>query len=213
MAKKPRQRATSITNFQNIVVPCFEFTGEWLLAFGKPDRGGLWYIGGQPTSGKTSFMVQLMKMFCEMDERVRFYNFEERVSGALQEAFDRVNMTEEAGKIQIVSWKMSYKEVVEEIKSTRTTVVVIDTVQKSGFSKSEIEDIRDTFPNVTIIFCCHVLPNGLPDKAPAKQVHRDADQKILCDRYRAICQGRSFGERGYYNIWKEKADECWAVVE
>ncbi|MBK5719765.1 ATP-dependent serine protease [Dysgonomonas sp. Marseille-P4677] len=214
MAKKAtRQRATSITNFLSMTFDVIEFTGEWLLAFGRPEKGGIWYVGGRPTNGKTSFVVQLIKALALLGMRVRFYNFEEQQSRTMQDTIRRVGLEEVAKNIVMINSLIGYKELKEEITNTRNDVIVIDTIQKSGISAKQVEELRELFPNKLIIFVCHVLPNGLPDKQPATQVYREASLKIFCDRHRAISQGRYFGELGYFNIWKEKADEYWAVVE
>lgn len=210
MAKKVRKRATSIYNFENKKFDLIEFEGEWKAAFGQPQKGGLWYIGGLPTNGKTSFLVKLIKEFAVLGMRVRFYNFEEQESVAMQKIIRREKLSEVARRVQIVNYMMSYKEIKEELETLRLEAVAIDTVQKAGLTAKQIEDLREQFPHITIVVSCHVMPNGLPDKQAAKQAYREAHQKIKVDRYRAISEGRSFGELGYYPIWKEKADVLWA---
>ncbi len=209
MAKKARQRATSIHNFLNMEFERIPFEGEWKDAFDQPEKGGVWYVGGRPTNGKTSFVVQLIKALAELGMRVRFYNFEEQASVTMQETIRRENLTDVASNVQVISFMMDYKEIREELESLRVNAVVIDTIQKSGITKTQVEELRRDFPNILIIFVSHVLPNGLPEKAPANQAYREASLKIFVDRYRAISQGRYFGKLGYYNIWKEKADICW----
>lgn len=211
--KTTRQRATSISNFLNMEFELIEFIGEWLLAFGRPAKGGIWYVGGRPTNGKTSFVVQLIKALAVLGLRVRFYNFEEQESITMQNTIRMVGLADVAKNIVMINSLMDYKELKEEIASTRNDVIVIDTIQKSGITAKQVEELRESFPKKLIVFVCHVQPNGLPDKQAATQAYREASLKIFCDRFRAISQGRYFGERGYYNIWKEKADIQWAVVE
>lgn len=214
MAKKAtRQRATSITNFLNMTFEVIEFTGEWLLAFGRPEKGGIWYVGGRPTNGKTSFVVQLIKALALLGMRVRFYNFEEQESITMQTTIRMVGLAEVAKNIVMINSLIDFQELKEEIANTRNDVIVIDTIQKSGITAKQVEELRELFSTKLIIFVCHVQPNGLPDKNAANQAYREASLKIFCDRFRAISQGRYFGERGYFNIWKKKADEYWAVVE
>lgn len=210
MAKKARQRATSIHNFLNMKFERIEFEGAWKDAFGQPEKGGIWYVGGRPTNGKTAFVVQLIRELARLGMRVRFYNFEEQASISMQEAIIRENLSEVEHNIQVVNTPLSYEEVCEELDTKRTHVAVIDTIQKAGFTKSQVEDLRKSYPNITFVISCHVLPNGLPEKAPANQVYREASLKIFIDRYRAISQGRYFGKLGYYDIWKEKAAQEWA---
>jgi len=210
MAKKARQRATSISNFLNIDIVELEFTGEWELAFGRPQRGGIWYISGTPGSGKTSFIVQLIKVFASLDMRVRFYNFEEQVSKPLQEAMVRERINEVADKVVMINEVIPYPEIKRELETTRTHAVIIDSRKKARLTSKQVEELRKSFPNITIVIICHVKTNGTPEQAADATVFQEATQKIKVDRYRALSMGRSFGERGYYNVWKEKADQCWA---
>lgn len=210
MGKKARQRATSVTNFVNTNIEELAFTGEWELAFGRPQKGGIWYVSGTPGSGKTSFIVQLIRAFAELGMRGRFYNFEEQVSKPLQEAFLRERITEVADSIVMINEVIPYEEIKRELETTRTHFAIIDSRKKARLTSKNIEDLRKDFPNITIVIICHVKPNGTPEQTADATVFQEASQKIKVDRYRALSMGRSFGERGYYNVWKEKADQCWA---
>ena len=210
MAKKARQRATSIHNFLSMKFERIAFEGAWRDAFDQPEKGGIWYVGGRPTNGKTSFVVQLIKVLAELGMKVRFFNFEEQASISMQETICRERLIDVAHNVQVISFMLSYAEIRKELETTRTHVAVIDTIQKSGITKAQVEELRRDFPDVLIVFVSHVLPNGLPEKAPANQAYREASLKIYVDRFRAISQGRYFGKLGYYDIWEEKAAKCWA---
>jgi hypothetical protein len=103
-----------------------------------------------------------------------------------------------------------YPEIRKELETTRTHAAIIDSRKKARLTSKQVEELRELFPNITIVIICHVKPNGTPEQAADATVFQEATQKIKVDRYRALSMGRSFGERGYYNIWKEKADQCWA---
>lgn len=212
MANK-KHRATSVSNFLSMKFERIPFAGDWKLAFGEPEFGGIWYVGGRPGNGKTSFLLQLIKEFTAQEKKVRFYNFEEQESTTMQEAIRRISLTDEEQKrLTIISDVMNFQDIRKELETLRVSVAVFDTIQKAGFTKLQVEELRRDFPGKLIIISSHVLPNGLPEKAPANQVYREASLKIFCDRFRAISQGRYFGEMGYYPIWKEKADILWAEL-
>lgn len=210
MKLKAQQRATSLYNFLNQKIETLQLEGEWNLAFGNPEKGGIWYISGLPGSGKTSFVVQLIKMFSEMGQRVRFYNFEEQYSAALQEAFIREGFDANTGNVRLVNTPIPYAELKKELTNTRTNVAVIDSRKKAKLKANQIEELRELFPGIIIAIICHVKGNGAPEQAADAAVFQEASLKIKVDRFRAISLGRSFGERGYYNVWKERADKCWA---
>ena len=48
-----------------------------------------------------------------------------------------------------------------------------------------------------------------PKGRTAVSVMYDAALKIWVEGYRAISKGRYFGEKGYYPIWAERAEEYW----
>ncbi len=188
-----------------------QFEGRWRDAFDQPEKTGIWYVGGRPTNGKTGFVIQLMHELAKQNMTVRFYNFEEQASKSMQDAVRREKMEANvAGRIQTISWLMSYSDMRKDIDATRSNAIVIDTVQKSGLTPKQIEELREIYPQKLIVFVSHVQSNGMPDKASGVQAYRDASLKIFVDRFRAISQGRYFGEVGYYDVWEEKAAKEWA---
>lgn len=210
MGKKARQRATSIYNFLNMDFELMQFDGRWRDAFDQPEKFGVWYVGGRPTNGKTSFVVQLMHELAKQEMSIRFYNFEEQRSKSMQDAVRRENIDPQIAKrIQVVNWLMTYADIRKDIDSTRSNVIVIDTIQKSGLKPKQVEELRELYSQKLLVFVSHVQPNGLPDKATGVQAYRDASLKIFVDRFRAISQGRYFGELGYYDVWPEKAAKEW----
>lgn len=210
MGKKATPQAMSVYNFLKTEIEVLDFKDEWELAFGKPEKGGIWYIGGFPGSGKTSFIVQLMRYFATLNMRVRFYNFEEQTSKPLQDALRRERVADVDSSIVMINTPITYKEIDEELRVTRTHAVIIDSRKKARLTSAQVENLRRDFPNITIVIICHIKSNGTPEQAADATVLQEASLKIKCDRFRAISLGRSFGELGYYNIWKERADRLWA---
>ncbi len=212
--KTTRQRATSSSNFLNKKIDTLEWGNKWSHTFGKPPKRGIWYIGGHSASGKTSFIVQLMVEFAHLGMRTRFYNFEEGdESISLQETCIREGVKDIGSKIQFVHDFIPYDEVKKELETLRLNVAIIDSRKELGLTARQVLELKREFPNLIIIIICHVLPNGFPESAADRQVKQAARVKITVDRFRALNEGRTFGEIDYYEIWKDKADILWAVVE
>lgn len=213
MSTKVR-RATSTYNFLNRKIDTLNWGKKWNRTFGNPPKGGLWYIGGHSASGKTSFVIQLIKEFTNLDMRVRFYNFEEGDgSPSLQDTCLREGIHETKNLVQWVNEFIPYSEIKKELDTLRLDVAVIDSRKEVGMSAKQVLELKRKFPNHIIVIICHVLPNGIPESAADRQVKQAARMKITVDRFRALNEGRTFGEIGYFEVWKERADELWAVVE
>ena len=209
---KARQRATSTFNFLNKKIESLEWEGKWKQTFGNPPKKGIWYIGGHSASGKTSFVVQLVKALTDLNMYVRFYNFEEGDgSTSLQEICRREDIYSAGKKVQWVHDFITCDEIKRELKSLRRiNAAVIDSRKEVGMTAKQVLELKREFPEMLIIIICHVLPNGMPETAADRQVKQAARMKITVDRYRAINEGRTFGEIDYYNVWKERADKAWA---
>lgn len=215
MAKKERQRATSIYNFLNKKIERLEFTGEWEKTFGRPPKVGIWYICGYPGSGKTSFICMFMKALSDLGMRTRFYNFEEGDdSPTLQDTVRRVGISENESNIQVISDLMPFEEMKEELlnPNLRVNALIIDSRKEAGLTSINIKEIKKIARErgLLIAIICHVAPNGSPEQTADWDVWRAAKMRVTIDRLRAINIGRTFGVRSYFDIWKERADVLWA---
>lgn len=207
------QRATSLHNFLSKKIETLPFDGEWKRTFGEPPASGIWYVAGHSGSGKTTFLVKLMKEFAGIGMRVRFYNFEEGDGSAtLQEIFIREDFSKHKNKITVVSEFIPYEEIAGELGRIKAKVVVIDSRKEVGMTSRQVLELKRNFPDHIIVIVCHVLPNGQPESGADRQVMQAARMKIFVDRFRAINRGRTFGEVDYFDIYKEKSEELWAEV-
>lgn len=213
--KLPKEkRATSLYNFLAKKIDTLDWDGEWKQTFGCPPTTGIWYVAGHSGSGKTTFIVKLMKQFAVMGMKVRFYNFEEGDgSSTLQEIFLREDFESHKKKITIVSDFLPYEDIVAELKKTKAKVVVIDSRKEVGMTSKQVLELKRLFgDDMLLVIVCHVLPNGQPETGADRQVMQSARMKIFVDRFRAINRGRTFGEVEYFDIYKEKGELLWAEM-
>ena len=91
-------------------------------------------------------------------------------------------------------------------KSAR--IVVIDSFQYTLMSYRDYLAFKQQFPDKLIIFISHADGKN-PAGRSAKSVMYDASLKIYIEGYRAFSKGRYIGEKGYFDIWPERALKYW----
>ena len=204
-----KQKILTLKNVVDAKIRTFNFTGEFYGAFGCPRMGGLWYVYGGSGSGKTSFILSLMKEMAPLTNKILFESYEEGViSLSFQKNIKRLGMLSLNNKIQITD--ESLEEMIERLNFQRSPdVVFIDSLEHSEFKNiKQITDLRDRYPQKTFVFVGQA--SGLrPRTELGESVLFIADQKIHLEGYRAISRGRSFGSAGYYTIWGEEAAVYW----
>lgn len=184
----------------------YEFEGEWQEAFGQPEQGGVWFIWGKSGNGKTSFVLQLCKQLARYG-KVAYDSLEEGSSLPMQNALVRVGMGDVGSNFVLLN--DSFAELDDRLSRRRAPdIVVVDSFQYAHISLGEYEAFCKRHAGKLIIFISQA--DGLkPLGRTAQSAMYSASLKIWVEGYRAISKGRYFGNRGYYTIWAEKADEYW----
>jgi len=192
-------------NIIDTKVPVFQFKGEWFDAFGTPERTGVWYIYGESTNGKTSFLLMLIKELSNFG-RVLFESYEEGLrSLSLQEGIKRLGLLGVNNRVLIcLDSFQELKERLSKIKSQK--IVIIDSLDMSGIRNVEqITKLAGEHPGKLFIFT-----GWAEGKEPKKNIGKDvkfiANQKIYIEGFRAFSLGRSIGIKGYLDVWKEEAN-------
>jgi len=198
----------TLKNIVDTKIPVFNFTGEWLEAFGKPQRNGVWFIYGSSGHGKTSFTLMLIKLLASFGN-ILFVSYEEgSASVPLQEGINRFGLLEANNKVIVCTHKT--RELTERLSSKKSPdIVIIDSLDLSEFKRIEqVAELKDRFKNKLFVFT-----GWAKGEVPAKRIGEDvlflANQKIFVEGHRAISRGRSTGERGYLTIWDKGAAEYW----
>jgi len=195
-------------NMVDINIPVFNFDGEWLKVFGKPQRTGVWYIYGNSGHGKTTFILMLIKKLANYG-KILFLPYEEGGSSiAMKNEIKRIGLLDVNRQVSI-SIK-TIKELNERLSMKRSPdIIVVDSLDASEFKRPEqVVDIKNRFKNKLFIFT-----GWAKGKEPAKRIGENilflANQKIWVEGYRAFSRGRSLGEDGYFTIWEEGAMRYW----
>ena len=203
------RRALTLQNIVDAKIPKFPFTGEWYNAFGNPQSTGIWYIYGESGSGKTTFVLNLMKCLAQYTSGILLESHEEgEISVSLQDGIKRFGLLEIKKKIFVVDESLT--DMIERLSAQKSPeVVLIDSVEHSEFRDAgQVIELRRKFPNKLFIFIGQA--SGLnPRSKLGESILFIANQKIWVEGYRAISRGRSFGPEKHLTLWDVEADKYW----
>jgi predicted ATP-dependent serine protease len=184
-----------------------QFDGEWREVFGCPELAGCWFVMGPTASGKTSFIMQLVKYLTKF-ERVLINSLEEGASKSMKIAFERVAMAEAGTRVTTV--KEDYADMVARLKKHKSAnIVVIDSVQYFDMNKAQFKQLLRTFPAKLFVFVSHVKGKEA-DGMVAQHIRRLSPIKVYTEGYRAFVSSR-FNTTGKqeYTIWAPGAQAYW----
>lgn len=203
------KRALTLQNVMDADVKTFDFAGEWLDAFGKPQATGVWLVYGGSGSGKTTFVMMLIKYLAAFG-RVLFVSYEEGLSSAsLKVTIDRLGLMERQNEVLVTI--DSVEELDERLSKQRSPdIVVIDSLELSEFNTvRQIKMFADKYPQKLFIYIGQA-EGDKPRSELGKAVLFLANQKIYVEGYRAFTRGRSQGEKdAFITIWAERGDKYW----
>lgn len=202
------KRAISVNELLAMKKPTYKLSAEWREAFGEPERNGVWFVWGRSGSGKTSFVLQLCKELCRFG-KVAYDSLEEGASISMKNAFIRAGMQDVARRLVLLD-NENMEELDKRLSRKKSPdTVVIDSYQYTGMSFEDYLAFKRRHRNKLIVIISQA-DGTRPKGRTAGRVMFDASLKIWVEGYRAMSKGRFFGEKGYYTIWAERAEEYWA---
>ncbi len=178
------------------------FEGEWLEAFGCPERVGTWIVWGQSGSGKSSFAVQLCRELSRFG-KVLYDSLEEGTSLTFRNKIEQLQDIDR-GRFQVVSEPMDALEV-RLAKRRSADFVIIDSFQYTGLDYRSYLALKQTLASKLLILISHA-DGKRPSGRAAKSAMYDGSLKIWGEGDRAYSKGSFIGENGgVYTIWDEGA--------
>lgn len=182
------------------------FEGKWKKSFGVPERSGVWIIWGLSGNGKTNFALQLAKYLATFG-RVAYDTLEEGARKSFQIAVDRAEMRAVSKQFLILN-----REHIEELKvrlrrKKSPDIVIIDSIQYSGLTRSDYIALKEEFDKKLFIFISHA-DGKHPKGSLANFTRYDADIKIRIEGYKAFPTSR-YGGNEEFVIWEQGASEYW----
>ncbi len=197
------QRAHSYEDISSQKFKIIPIQKEWLGHLGEPQLGNShWLVYGESGHGKTSYVLQIVKMLTEF-EKVHYNTLEEGMKQSFKLALKRNNM-------KIVASKFNFhQEDLEELtkrldRRRQPKIVVIDSVQYffRGKQLKHYFDFINKFQNTTFIWV-----SGADGKKPkgsiANDIYYDADIVINVKDFEAIVMKNRFEAYESRIIWKE----------
>lgn len=179
---------------------------EWRDMIGVPEACGTWIVWGKSGNGKSSFVMKLAKELCRFGT-VLFNSLEEGVGLTMMNTLERFGMMESNGSLRFVSESMeALAERLEKRRSPR--IVIVDSFQYTGMSYRDYIAFKERFPAHLIVYVSHASGSE-PKGKSAVDVMYDASLKVWVEGYRAFSKGRFIGEKGYLDVWQEKAEVYW----
>jgi KaiC/GvpD/RAD55 family RecA-like ATPase len=195
------KKALSINNIMSMKHETIPFTGEWLEAFGEPERTGTWFVWGASGSGKSTFALMLCKELCRHG-RVLYNSIEEGTSLAFKNRLERLNTGGMGRRFNIVSENMD--SLSERLLRRRSAdFIVIDSFQYTKMDYNRYVKFKEKHPNKLLIFISHA-DGKFPLGRSAKAVRFDAALKVWVEGFKAKSSGRFIGVNGgTFTIWEE----------
>lgn len=200
-------RALSVSEILKMKKSTFEFTGKWFEAFGTPERVGVWFIWGNSGNGKTSFVMQLIKMLAGFEKTI-INSLEEGASLTTQDNYRRFHMEEVSRRLLLLPGEPMEELSARLEKPKSPKIIVIDSFQYTQMSYKDYIRFKEKHRDKLIIFISHA-DGKYPAGRAAKSVMYDATMKIWVEGYRAFSKGRFIGPVGNFTIYDKGAARYW----
>lgn len=199
-------RAYSVKQVLNKKRVVYDFEGEFLESFGKPERNAIWFIWGQSGNGKTSFCLQVCKYLAKFG-KVDYNSLEEGHGESIARALRDVNMIEAEGKFRLLD-VMPFPEFLDRLSGKKTADFgVVDSVQYAGFSYEEYKEFKQRLKKKSLLFISHATGNN-PKGNTADGIRYDSSIKVHVVGYVAKVISRYGGNKPFI-IWEEGAKKYW----
>lgn len=200
-------RALTVDNVLNAKFKGLRLDGKWGEVIGNPELGKNWLIWGQSGSGKTTFLMQLIKELSKQ-ETVIYNSLEEWPSSAIQKAFRRVGLLK-GDRVMMVGEDMkSFEARMKRQRSPR--IMLIDSVRYTKFRWEDYLRFTDAFDHKIKIWVSHASGKE-PKGALAEDIRYDSAVKIYTEGFRAFVTSRySDNGGGSIDIWPDGARQYWA---
>ena len=201
------KRAYSYEDINRIIFKTIEINEEWKPHLGEPQLGNShWLIFGDSGHGKTSYVLQIVKMLCQNSQRVHYNTAEEGLKKSFKMALKRNNLKGVSG---FNYSQESFSQLSERLSRKRQAkIVVIDSVQYffRGMQSKHYFEFINQFKDTTFIWV-----SGADGKKPrgkiAEDIYYDADIVVNVKDFEANIEKNRFEAYDSRVIWQQGFNE------
>lgn len=196
------RRAYSPKEILSKTYKCLPWGPRWSDPFGCPDVNELWFVSGQSTSGKSSFVMQLAYELCSYGS-VLYLSYEEGVNKSFRGRIDLFHMDEKQGRFR-AAIDDTLEEVIERLSCPKSPhFVIVDSFQVAEWTYEQARTLVQRFPRKSFIFVSQEY-KGQPMGKAATRLRYLAGVKVRVVGFKAFCQGRFTDNPGsYFVVWEE----------
>lgn len=198
------KRALTVSNVLSVIVSVIKFTGRFFDVFGNPQKKGRWFIWGDSSSGKSSFIMQLIKEFAKTEKTILVSREEDLDDENLQDRLKLFQMQDVAKNFSLVD--DTFEQLIERLERRNSAqVVVIDSVAYffMGYTFEDYLNFRKRFKDKTLVFVGHAKGQN-PKTEFEDRIKFDATQKVVVSGYLATNKGRKYGPNAtQYVVWEK----------
>lgn len=210
MSKKIN-RAYSVSNVLTKKFNPLEFTGEWELSLGKPDKAFSAIIWGGTTNGKTEAAIKLAKYLANFG-KVAYNSLEQGLSSTMQKALLRNHM--EACDNFILLDREPFEDLMMRMSKPKSPdFLLIDSVQYTRINKAQYYQLKELMlrKGKGIIWISQAK-GKLPKGALADDIMYDVDLKLYVEGFKMFPDGRLNGGGEPFVIWAQRAAKYWKEI-
>lgn len=182
-----------------------KWNGQWRESFGRPAMNETWFISGASAQGKSSFVMQLAKKFCEYGKTL-YVSAEEGIRQSFQRRLEMFEMNSVGRKLSIIEDPdiNLLKERLSKPKSPR--FIIIDSFQMANWTYQDAMELIEMFNKKSFIFISQEYKSR-PMGADAVRLRYAAGVKIRVSGFMALCSGREkeTAGGGGFVVWDEGA--------
>jgi hypothetical protein len=227
MEKKPRsdteepkplnlKKALGVGQILNTKVTLFDLQAvdeNLYQALGNVPVRGVWFVWGGSGSGKSSFVMDVVKAYCsqykalhnELEEEIDDHDFIERVK--------LKNMQDVRGKYTAASYNL--KQLTQYLEGKYSPeIVLINSATYLFKTLDEYFEFVRRFKRRKVIIITGMAKGKNPYTELETRIMYDANKKVFCEGYLASCKGRTIGPNGgRYIIWAEGYEKLHGVQD